>query len=185
MTGLRTALAPVVLVLVLGTAGALAFGDRAQAADDPCSGFGWKVTHERGLFAGKAKSEKAGSDVSSAPAIAPDHFYELALTAQDQVHFSVPPAKKPRGEGAYAGLVRLKVAKAGLYRISVDQPFWIDVVSGTELLRSEDFQGAAGCNAPHKIVLFQLPAAQDLVIQVSGLPSGKARLTVTPASAGQ
>jgi len=185
MTRLRNGLAPAALVLVLSAASVLTGGGYARAADDPCSGFGWKVTHERGLFAGKPKSEKAGAELTSAPVIAPDHLYDLALTSQDQVHFSVPPGKKPKGEGAYAGLVRLKVPKAGLYRISVDQPFWIDVVSGAELVRSNDFQGAAGCNAPHKIVLFQLPAEQDLVLQVSGLPSAKARLTVSAAPAEQ
>jgi hypothetical protein len=185
MSRLRHGLAPAALVLILSAVSLFTGGGYARAADDPCSGFGWKVTHERGLFAGKPKSEKAGADLSGAPAIAPEHLYELLLTSQDQVHFSVPPGKKPKGEGAYAGLVRLKVSKAGLYRISVDQPFWIDVVSGAELVRSNDFQGAAGCSAPHKIVLFDLPAAQDLVLQVSGLPSAKARLTVTAAPAGQ
>jgi hypothetical protein len=182
MTRPRNGWAPAAL-LVLSASGLLSGGGPAVAADDPCGGFSWNVTHERGLFAGKATSEKAGADVPGAPAIATDHLYELALTTQDQVHFRAPPGKKPKSDGAYAGLVRLKVSKAGLYRISVDQPFWIDVISGEELVHSTDFQGAAGCNAPHKIVQFLLPAAQDLVVQVSGLPSARARLAVTFAPA--
>jgi hypothetical protein len=53
------------------------------------------------------------------------------------------------------------------------------------MLHSTDYQGAAGCNAPHKVVQFLLPAAQDLVLQVSGMPSVHARLTVTFAPAAQ
>jgi hypothetical protein len=170
-------------VLVLSANGLLTGGGYALAADDPCGGFSWNVTHERSLFAGKARSEKAGSELANAPAIGTDHLYELALTAQDQVHFRTPPGKQLKPDGAHAGLVRLKVAKAGLYRISVDQPFWIDVVSGDELVHSTDFQGVAGCKAPHKIVQFLLPASQDLVLQVSGLPSAQARLAVTFAPA--
>jgi hypothetical protein len=79
------------------------------------------------------------------------------------------------------GLVRLRLATAGLYRISGDQPFWIDVVAGGELAQSTSYQGAAGCNAPHKIVQFTLPAGQVLVLQVSGSGSAHARLAVTAA----
>jgi hypothetical protein len=165
----------VALVLLLGGGGA------SMAADDPCTGFSWNVAHERSLFAGKAKTQKAGAELSSAPSVTADHLYELALTAQDQVHFQAPPGKAPKTGGTYAGLVRLKVPTQGLYRISVDQPFWIDVVSGVELVHSTDYQGSAGCSAPHKIVQFVLPANQDLVLQVSGMPSPKARLTITSA----
>src|ERR1700749_4611547 len=102
-------------------------GGVVQAADDPCDGFKWDVAHERSLFAGKAMSERAGADVTQAPAIQPDRLYDLMLTRQDQVHFQAPPGKAPRTGGTFAGLLRLKVSKPGLYRISVDQPFWLDV----------------------------------------------------------
>jgi hypothetical protein len=184
MTKLRNRLASAACAGVLGVV-LLAGNGNSWAADDPCAGFSWNVAHERSLFAGKARSAKAGTEVTNAPAISPDSLYELALAAQTQVHFRVPPGKGPKSDDAHAGLVHLRVPKAGLYRISVDQPFWIDVVLGEELVRSTDYQGAAGCNAPHKIVQFLLPAAQDLVLQVSGMPSSLARLTVTFAPSAQ
>jgi hypothetical protein len=152
----------------------------ASAADDPCAGFGWNVARERALFAAAPQGMKAGAQLATAPAAKLDQLYDLALTSQDQVHFPAPPGKKPKS-GAFAGLVRLRVPTAGVYRVSVDQPFWIDVVSGHELIRSDDFQGAPGCNGPHKIVQFTLPAGQELVLQVSGTASPHTRITVTPA----
>jgi hypothetical protein len=162
----------------------LVAGGAVHAADDPCAGFKWDVARERGLFAGKAMSERAGTDVTQAPAIEPELLYELMLTRQDQVHFQAPPGKAPRTGGTFAGLLRLKVSKPGLYRISVDQPFWIDVASGTELVHSTDYAGAAGCSAPNKIVQYLLPAGRDLMVQISGLQSAQARLTVTFATNG-
>jgi len=61
----------------------------------------------------------------------------------------------------------------------LDQPFWIDVVAGSQLLTSKDFQGVPGCNAPHKIVEFDLPATSDLVLQISGASAAVLRLTLT------
>jgi len=179
----RNTAATPLAVLVLGSGVLIAGSGLSLAADDPCASFSWNVAHERTLFAAQPKSIKAGAQPSTAPVIALDHPYELALTAQDQVHFGAEPGKKPRTEGAFAGLARIKVPTAGLYRISADQPFWVDVVSGKEPIHSVDYQGAPGCNAPHKVVQFLLPAGQQLVVQISGLDIPHARITVTAAPA--
>ena len=71
-------------------------------------------------------------------------------------------------ERAFAGLVRLTVETAGVYRISLDQPLWVDVIANGTVVPAKDFQGRSGCNAPHKIVEFQLPAASPITLQFSG-----------------
>jgi hypothetical protein len=153
------------------------------AADDPCASFSWNVAHEHSLFTQQARNIKAGVQPGSAPVIALDRPYELTLASQDQVHFRAEPGKKSKSEGAFGGLARITVPTAGLYRVAVDQPFWVDVVSGDGPIHSLDYQGAPGCTAPHKIVQFLLPAGQQLVVQVSGLPIAHARITVTAAPA--
>jgi hypothetical protein len=176
MTLLSKAL-PLLTVLMLGS------DTVAVSADDPCAGFKWSVTQERALFAGKPESAVAGRDATSAPAMAAQRLYEVALTPQDGVKFVLPPGKKALTDGAFAGLVHLRVPAAGLYRVSLDQAFWIDVVSGQQLVASTDFTGASGCNAPHKIVQFNLPAGKDLVLQLSGSMKDRVRVTLTPAPA--
>jgi hypothetical protein len=110
-------------------------------------------------------------------------MYELKLTPQPQVTFALPPGKTMLTDGAYAGLVTFRVTTAGAYRVAVDVPFWIDVVADGRLVATKDFQGAHGCDAPHKIVEYELAAAQPLVLQVSGSTNAVVRLTVTASPA--
>jgi hypothetical protein len=152
-------------------------------AADPCTGFKWDVSKEHALFGGSAVSLPAGRDAASAPTIALDRLYELKLTPQDQVAFALPPGKKMLTDGAYAGLAAFQVNAPGAYRVSVDVPFWIDVVADGKLVGTKDFQGQRGCDAPHKIVEYELAASQPFVLQVSGSTKAMVRLTVTRSPA--
>ncbi len=170
-------------VLLSGAAGAFgvasALGPSATfGATNPCTGFRWNVEHERALFGSVARSEVAGRDAASAPIIVADRLYDLALTPQQDVHFLQRPEKRALTDGAYAGLTRLRVATAGLYRISIDGPFWIDVIAKDQIVESRDFAGRGGCGAPRKIVVYELPAG-SLVLQLSGAISPRVRVTLT------
>jgi hypothetical protein len=162
------------LVLSLSAGGAL-------AQDDPCDGFSWNVAHERALFASAPRAAAAGHDAASAPQLEPDRLYQLQLTAAGQVTLALPPGKRPASETRYAGLARFSLQHPGSYRVSLDQPAWIDIVADGKMIDSADFQGRAGCQAPHKVVQFSLPAGHELLLQLSGAPSDSVRLTITPA----
>ncbi len=73
----------------------------------------------------------------------------------------------------------MKIAVAGDYRIAIDLPLWIDVVSRGVLVPAKDFEGQHACTAPHKIVEFELTAGQALVLQFSNARSASMLLTVT------
>jgi hypothetical protein len=164
-----------VLALLVGSAAMPALGD------DACEGFKWDVSKERALFAESAVPLAAGKDRMSAPMVVPNRLYQLQLTPQDHVAFVTPPAKKMLTDGAYAGIAVLKIPASGSYRVSVDVPFWIDVVSDGALVRAKDFQGQRGCSAPHKIVEFELAGAQPFVVQLSGATADSVRLAITPS----
>jgi hypothetical protein len=164
------------LAIVLGGASAPAL------AEDACLDFKWDVSKERALFAETPAQVTAGKDSRSAPVIVPNRLYRLRLMAQDTVAFSVTnPAKKAPSTPAYAGLATLKVPAAGSYRIAVDLPLWIDVVANGALLPPADFQGQHGCNAPHKIVEFDLAGARPFVLQFSNAGKDDVLFTVTPS----
>jgi hypothetical protein len=175
---MRRFILPLLLAAVLAGA-----SSTSVLADDPCTGFKWDVSREHALFGGSAASVIAGKDTASAPAIATDHLYELKLTPQTQVSFARPPGKTMLTDGAFAGLVTFRVTAPGAYRVAVDVPFWIDVVADGRLVATKDFQGAHGCDAPHKIVEYELAAAQPLMLQVSGSTQAVVRLTVTASPA--
>jgi len=149
-------------------------------ADDACVDFKWDVSKERALFAEAPAALTAGKDPRSAPVVVPNRLYRLKLMIQDTVAFSVTPAKNTPGAPAYAGLATLRTPLAGNYRVAVDLPLWIDVVSNGALVQPTDFQGQRACSAPHKIVEFELAGVQPFVLQFSGAAQDNVLLTVTP-----
>ena len=170
-----TRLSAFALLLALGLAGAA----KPLHADDACIDFKWDVSKERALFAGTPTSLKATKELTSAPVIVPNRLYQLRLMPQDQVTFAVSPGKKAAATGAFAGLATLKIAGAGAYRIAIDLPVWIDVVSSGSLVAAKDFEGQRNCSAPQKIVEFDLTGEQPFVLQFSSGMSENILLTVT------
>jgi hypothetical protein len=154
-------------------------GAGAPAADEPCAAFTWDVAHVRALFASAAQSIGAGRDPASAPLLAADRLYQLQLAPQLQVAMLLPPGKKAQLADTYSGLARLQLARPGSYRVSIDQGAWIDVVEDGRMIDSSDFQGRPGCSAPHKIVQYLLPAAHELLLQISGAAAPQLRLAIT------
>src|SRR5271155_1437305 len=153
-------------------------------ADDPCAGFKWDVSKERALFGTSALPRAAGKDSASAPVVAPDRLYQLQLSPRSQVVFAAPPGKESPVEGTYAGLAVLKIPVSGSYRIAVDLPLWIDVTANGARVPAKDYEGQQDCDAPHKIVEFDLDATQPLLLQFSATAKATVRLTVTRVVAG-
>jgi hypothetical protein len=156
-----------------------ASGASAALADESCVDFKWDVSKERALFAGAGTALAAGTDPKNAPAVLPDHLYTLTLASQDHVIFAVTPAKKVPTAGAFAGLVRFKIPASGSYRVAIDMPFWVDVVSNGALVAAVDYQGQHGCSSPHKIVQFDLKGTQPFFLQLSNALAGSVNLTLT------
>jgi hypothetical protein len=162
--------------------GALLLTLPAIAADDPCGQFSWDVRHERTLFAQPGETLASGATAADAPAVTPERLYRLSLHPQPQVHFAAPPGRQKFAEGAHAGMVSLHLEQAGLYRVSLDQPAWVDVLSGSTPVASQDFQARNGCHAPHKIVEFNLPAHSALLLQFSAAAQDALAVTITRAA---
>jgi hypothetical protein len=179
----RARCARLCLLLALAVAAQSAIADQ----DDPCAGFSWNVARERALFAAAPQSITAGRELKSTPLLTPDRLYELQLGEQGEVSMLMAPGRKSvgdagyHGQARYAGLARLQLPRAGSYRISIDQPAWIDVLADGKMLDSSGFQGRPGCVAPHKIVQFTLPAGPQLVLQFSSASIPRLRVTITQA----
>ena len=151
-------------------------------ADDRCVAFSWDVRHERELFSKEPIDLASGRALADAPQLSPDRLYELELRAQPEVTFLAPPSRTWPQEATYAGLARLTVETAGVYRFSLDQKAWIDVVANGTLLHSRDSEFRDGCSTPNKLVEFALPAGKPLLLEFSSAvtPSIKFTLTRSP-----
>jgi len=172
----RRWLTPLLAVTALLTRADLALAGGA------CDAFKWDVRHERSLFATRAENRDAGSAVASAPVIRLEHLYRLRLLPQGRVAFAAPAGRSTHREGARAGLVRVRIAVGGLYRIALSQRFWVDALESGRIVAPLDFTGVRACSAPHKILLYRLGAGA-LLLQLSGWASPQTELTVTRAPA--
>lgn len=152
-------------------------------ADESCVDFKWDVSQERALFGGPATPLTAGEDAKSAPVMQLNHLYELKLPAQERVTFAAAPGKKSPREGSHGGLVTFKIFGSGSYRVAIDMPFWIDVVSNGALVAATDYQGQHGCASPHKIVEFDLKGTRPFFLQLSNAAPESVRLAITATPA--
>jgi hypothetical protein len=155
-------------------------GAAASEPTDPCAGFSWDVRRERALFSEAPQKLAAGASAADAPAITLDRLYELALVSYSGVHFAATPGKSGSTEG-HAGLATLSLASAGVYRVALDAPVWVDVIAHGTAITSRDFQGRHGCHAPHKVVEFELPAGTPLTLQLSAAKAATVRIAVLRA----
>jgi hypothetical protein len=151
----------------------------AAGGKSTCPAYPWNVSREVALFAGASTAVHASVDASRAPIIEMDHLYAVALGPESRVHFALPPGRAMRTGGDRAGMLRIRVPAAGLYRISLDDRFWLDVVADGRLLPVKDFHGSPDCAGPHKMLVFALPRG-ILLLQLSRYVSESVRLTVTP-----
>jgi hypothetical protein len=150
---------------------------------DGCAHFSWDVSHELELMRQAPRTLVAAASPGDATVqIETDHLYELRLAPQGSVKYALPPGKPTLDDSAQGGLVHLRVIAAGLYRVSLTTGHWVDVIAGGQFIKSKDFQGARGCERPHKIVEFELPAGTDLILQFSGATAATVRVAVTPVA---
>ena len=159
-------------------------GIAIEADPDGCAHFTWDVSHELAVMKQTPQPITAATRPGGhVPRIELDQLYEVKLSPQAAVTYAAKPAKLTSSDGDQGGLIRFPVEKAALYRISISSRHWIDVVDRGQLLKSKDFQGSRGCERPHKIVEFELPARKYLTLQISGSSDPAVLVAVTPASA--
>lgn len=152
------------------------------AESDACLAFKWDLSHERALF-GAASGTPLPGNASPPVTIPVDQAIDLALLPQSEVRLTSPPGKPSLTDGAFGGQARFTVASAGVYRIGIDGPFWIDVVGagGGEPLTSIDFGGPRDCSSgPTKLVTYEFPAGEPLVLQLSGATNPRVRVSIVP-----
>jgi len=152
-------------------------------AADACTAYKWDVSNEVRLFGSVPVELAAATAAPGAPAIAIGRLYALTLQPQESVHYAAPPSKKMLADGAFGGMLALRVEHAGQYRVAIDAGFWLDVVQDGKSLPAVDFNGQSQCAGPHKIVVYELPAGVDLQLQIAAATTGTARLSVTPVGA--
>ena len=171
----------IVCAALVGSAVWLLVGEAAIAQEADACHFSWDVAHELAVLKQAPQSVTAATRPGAeSPLLTIDQPYQLKLVAQKTVSYPVKPAKPTLSDSMQGGLVRFRVNEAGLYRVSISSGHWVDVVNGTEILKSKDFTGSHNCDRVHKIVEFDLPAGHDLTLQFSGATDAQVLMAITP-----
>jgi hypothetical protein len=148
-----------------------------------CGDYTANLHSEMKLMSERLTNVMAGSTAASAARIRSRVAYSVRLLSQQQVHFSVPPGQNRSGTGRSAGVLALGALPAGKWRISTDNPVWLDLVASGQIVESSAFEMKMGCTTILKTVVWAVRGKTPLLIQVSGATQPSVRLLVTPAAA--
>jgi hypothetical protein len=148
-----------------------------------CGNYTANLHSEMKLMSGHLTSVMAGSTPENAARIRPGVAYSVHLLSQQQVHFWLPPGQNRNGAGRSAGMLSVGTLPAGKWRISTDNPVWLDLVASRQIVDASAFEMKMGCTTILKTVVWAVRGRAPLLIQVSGATRPSVRLLVTPAAA--
>jgi hypothetical protein len=179
---LRGAPAVVLLAIVLaaGMGAGMAVADGAAS----CQAAGWNMSRELTAFARPPQSVTAQASAANLPLLRADTLYALRLRAQGEVHFAEPPTRPGRAVTPMAGMARFTVPSPGVYRVTLDSPLWIDVVTAQGVLAPTTYTGWHDCSVFRKSVNYTLEAGQTVTLQFSDAATDLVKVTIEPAPAG-
>lgn len=145
-----------------------------------CSAFAMNVAPEAALWQAAATEAAAGTDADTAAEVVPGTVSRLALHAPAGVTFPVAPEQDRSAPDRFSGTARVTVPQAGYWRVSASNGLWFDAVAGGAIIPSAAFEMQTACAAPFKVVVYDLPAGTEILLQLNGSPSESVDLLVTP-----
>ena len=137
------------------------FGLGAAPACADCEHFKWPLGEEKTWFAGTLAPIATGGEIADAA-----RAYEVARKPEAAAGYVVAP--KTLTPGAYGAVLRLTIARAGLYQATLSREAWVDVIQDGARARTRNVSRQGDCPSFKKSVRFQL-AAGPAVIEVSGV----------------
>ena len=145
-------------------------------ADEPrgCDKFKWPVGRDQAALQNPQKPR-----IESGGAIAIDAAATLHLVAYSEAHFLLAPTRAPKSPASLAGMASASAPRAGVYKVSLSEAGWIEIVQDGAFVKSSNFSGALDCPGIRKIVEFPL-AAKPFTIEVSGVEAPDLSLIVAP-----
>jgi hypothetical protein len=158
-------------------AASLLLGAQAFAAEPSgCDKFAWPLAAEQKLL-GEAQRAPAAADLDRDAAKA----VELDLVPLTEAGLPMAPERAPQKTPALAGYLRFgKGAGPRLYKVTLSDGAWIDLVQDGHYLKPGAFTGATDCPHVRKSVKFEIGPA-PFTLQVSGAAANHIAVVITPA----
>jgi hypothetical protein len=147
-----------------------------------CQSPGWDMRRELTAFGMEPLREAAADGAPKAPVLRLGTLYALRLHPQGEVRFAEPPGRGGKSTTPMAGMARITVRSSGLYRITLDSPLWIDVVTPEGILAPTDYTGWHECGVFRKSVVFSLKAGHAVALQFSDAATDLVKVVIEPAA---
>jgi len=140
-----------------------------------CDKFKWPLDQERAMLGAAAMPAVAsGANLAKPPPLA----VALTLVAFGQANLPLEPERAPKPQTS-AGFVAVGApARPGVYKVSLSDAGWVDVVQAGRRVKSAAFSGVTGCAGIRKSVKFNLAAA-PFTVEISGAAANSIRLAIT------
>ena len=161
---------------ILALAGAFLIARPALSAEPSgCDKFAWPLAAEQRLL-GEARPAASSVDLDRDAGLA----VTIRLVPLADAGLPMVPERKPQKTPALAGYLRFaKATASGLYKVSLSQGAWIDLVQDGRYLKPTAFTGATDCPHIRKSVKFELGKG-PFTLQVSVAPASSIAVVVTP-----
>lgn len=90
-----------------------------------------------------------------------------------------PPERAPKSAASFAGFIEAPAPKKpGVYKVTLSDGAWIDVIQNGQPVKSAAFSGVTGCEGIRKSVKFDLAAA-PFTVEISGVQANAIRLVIS------
>jgi len=140
-----------------------------------CDKFKWPLDKERAMLMGDTPTVASGTSVAHALPVS----VVVALAPFADAKLPMAPERAPKSSDSFAGFIQLAAPPAaGIYKVSLSAPAWVDVVQGGHLVKSDAFSGATGCEGIRKSVKFDL-SAEPFAVQLSAVQGNSIRVAIT------
>jgi hypothetical protein len=137
-----------------------------------CDKFKWPLDRERSMLS-SAPSVASGGEMPQLSAV------KIELVRYSDAKLPVAPTRLPKSEDSYAGFVRAAApARAGMYRVTLSEAAWVEVIQNGQPIKSGAFSGVTGCEGVRKSVKFDL-STTPFVIEISGTSAQAIAVAIT------
>lgn len=154
-------------------------------AADACAKVSEALPRENVLMHDPPRPQAANPGPLVIAFLQPGTLYELDLLPQNKVIFAAKPEKAQPVGSATAGLMGIKVPKAGRYRVMIATSHWLDLVEGKALLKPLKRTIFQGCERPRAVAEYQLEPGREYRLQLSGATAEQVLAAVTAVEAAQ
>ncbi len=142
---------------------------------------------ELAVWKSKSQELQTASDSGAALELPSQTKVELALHKSKQITWPLTPEKVHLpASSSYGGIAKFKVTKNAVFKVSLDQKAWIDIVdvSTKKAVKATHFEKQPGCSSIAKSVDFALQAHHSYFLQISSSPKDTISLMITSSQTG-